>query len=412
MLRRLLPLVLLAPLLAFGAAAPAQADPVPAQGKTWPTCHHGSDTDGRYCVVSVTRSGRGPLHPAYETPGTYPHPFVTRSGTGDVHLGLDTVVVHGDLSTDETPGVPGGDSWTYTVNTGSIRPAELSATARDASLSLGGKASSGYTFTVTLTPTAVAWLAPPASCTYDGGCPDDATADQSYAHYADGVVTDDAAAGLTPSELAARRGLVQATSAQDSHQLYVDSLTVPNTVELRMANPRFTAAGPAVLGTYRTFLPNRYVTRVLRVPDPSALTAATLSVVAVSTGPGALPVFTYTVSHTSRGVRLALSGLTFPHRVVLRVHPAQTAPGAPRWGSVRRTSAHAVQVSFKAPLADGGTPVTSYRARCRGGSGAWHTVTGTSSPITVDGLPRRGVSCQTQADNALGWGARSSTRGE
>jgi hypothetical protein len=327
-----------------------------------------------------------------------------------VHLGLDTVVVHDDLTSDASPGVPSSDSWTYTVNTGSIRPAELSATAQHAAMTVGGTATSGYTFAVTVTPTPVAWLAPPAPCSYDGGCGDDTTmADDTLARYADGVVTDDSGRGLTSSGISTRRGLVRATNAQDSYALYVaDTNNIQNTLEIRMANPHYAAAGVLAQGTFETFLPNAYVTRVLRVPDPSALTAATLSVVKY----GTTAAVAVAISHTRLGVRLRITDITFPPRARYLIHPAPTAPGAPRWGSVSRTSRHSVRVGFRAPLADGGTPVTSYRARCHSATSAWHTAKGTSSPISVGSLPRRGVSCKVQAHNPVGWGAWSRTRKE
>jgi hypothetical protein len=410
MLGRLLPLLLLAPVLALTAASPAQADPVPAQGARWPMCHQGTDTDGRYCVVSISRSGAGPVRPAYQTPGTYADPFANLAGPGDVHLGLDTVVVHDDLTFDPSPGVPSGDSWTYTLNTGSIRPAELSAIAQHAAMTIGGTATSGYTVSVTVTPTPIAWLAPPTPCSYDGGCGDDTTmTDYTLARYADGVVTDDSGRGLTPSEISTRRGFVRATNAQDSYALYVaDSNNIKNTLEIRMANPHYAAQGVLAKGTFETFLPNAYVTRVLRVPDPSALTAATLSV--VKYGTTAAPAVA--VSHTRLGVLLRISDITFPPRARYLIHPVSTAPGSPRWGSVSRTSRHSVRVAFRTPLADGGTAVTSYRTRCHSATSAWHTAKGSSSPITVGSLPRRGVSCKVQARNPIGWGAWSSTRKE
>ena len=79
-----------------------------------------------------------------------------------------------------------------------------------------------------------------------------------------------------------------------------------------------------------------------------------------------------------------------------------TAPAAPIvTGSTPQTSG--VSVAFT-PGADGGSPVTSYLARCEStDSGTTKSATGTTSPITVTGLSR-GMSyhCRARATNAVG----------
>ena len=94
-LSRILPLVLLVPLLAATGATPAHADPVPAQGAAWPRCGVAPDTDGKYCIVSVTRDGAAVPPVDTGTPGTYDDPFVDRPDTGTVRFGLKLTTVTG-----------------------------------------------------------------------------------------------------------------------------------------------------------------------------------------------------------------------------------------------------------------------------------------------------------------------------
>jgi hypothetical protein len=135
------------------------------------------------------------------------------------------------------------------------------------------------------------------------------------------------------------------------------------------------------------------------VPDPSSLTGGSFTVRRA----GSTTSVPFTVTHEPGGVRIKISGITFS-TPSYKIHPKPSAPGQPRWGSATRIAPHAVRLGFRAPIANGGKPVTSYVGRCHRGTGAWHVVRGTSSPLVVRDLPRKRVSCQVRAVNVIGPG--------
>lgn len=414
---RLLPLVLLAPVLALPlvGSTPATADdpdPIPAWGQEWPTCGQPPDTDGRYCVISVTRNGVAPDTPP-PGDGEWEAPYVDLIGDGDVRFGVYHWIRSGDdleLVGDVDPDA----EWVYTVNTGSIRPREVYGHIRDVDLALGGNAGTGWTFELTLKPVPIAWNwgdtgggeDGPLPCSYDGGCGDDSTvAGLVYDGFVTGYVTDDAGSGLTPAEIVARTGYVNAYNAQDAYWYY-DMLA--NSIVVRMANVHLTYGPPApepATGFFETFIPNAMLVNTLQIPDPASLTAGSFT---VRRGTGSTEV-PFTLVQESGGIRIKIAHITFS-RQQLRIKPNPSRPGVPRWGAVKRASAHAVKVRFQAPYADGGAAVTSYTARCRRGSQAWHRATGSGSPLTVRGVPRKPVRCQVRAVNRIGPSLWSPTR--
>jgi hypothetical protein len=400
MSRRLLPIVLLTPVLALGVSVPAHAtDPVPGNNERWPVCGTGSDTDGQYCIVSVTKDGVDVPPVDCGTPGNYDTPYVDLIGAGDVRFGVDNTPVDGGGCSGETGDIDPGHTWVFTVNTGAIDPNEMYGNVRDTDLSFGGNDATGHTFTLTFEPAPIAWriLDLSFSCSYDGGCGDDTTlADTVDNGFVTGYVTDDASSGLGAAEIADRHGLVASYNAQDAYTYY-DSDT--NTLEVRMANPHLKAPGVPATGYFDTVLPNAYLIDVLGVPDPSTLSGGSLTVVRA----GSSTSVPFTVTHESGGVRIHIGGISFS-RPRYKIHPKPTAPGVPRWGSVRRTGAHAVRVRFRAPRADGGKAVQGYQARCRHGSRPWHAARSASSPVSVGDLPSGTISCQVRARNTIGWG--------
>jgi hypothetical protein len=403
---RALPFTLLLPILALtGVATSAQADPVPDLFNPWPRCGTAPDDDGHYCIVSVTKNGT-PVPPVdYDVPGVYDEPYVDLLDAGTVRFGLLSTTVSSGGGPVSVGDVSPDDTWVYTVNVGSIDENELYGNIRDADLSFGGTASS-RTFTLTFKPTPVAWMTEPggpAVCSYDGGCGDETwVADYSYDGFVTGYVTDDATSGLSPAEIADRRGAVQAYNAQDAYPFY-DPDT--NTLEIRMANAHFKTPGVVATGSYDTFLPNAYLINDMNVPDPGTLSSGTLTVVRA----GSSDPVTSTVTHEAGGIRVHITGITFSNPRY-KIHLKPTSPGRARWGSVHRLSRHAVRVTFRKPLANGGKPITSYDARCRRGSGDWHRASGSSSPLVVRNLPRKAVSCQVRAVNRIGHGKWSMLR--
>jgi hypothetical protein len=362
-------------------------------------CHTLTDDDGKYCIVSVTQDGVD-MSPVADcgTPGDQELPYVDLIGAGDVRFGITHQPVDGSGCLEPDGNIEPGHTWVFTVNTGAIDPVEMYGNVRDTDLSFGGNATSGHTFTLTFKPSPIAWkLDGGFSCTYDGGCGDDTTvADTVDDGFATGYVTDDADSGLGAGEIADRQGYIASYNAQDAYTFYdIDT----NTLEVRMANPHLKAPGVPATGYYDTFLPHDYLVNELEVPDPSTLSGGTLTVVRA----GSSTSVPFTVSHESGGVRIHIGGITFS-RPTYKIHPKPTAPGTPRWGSVQRVGPHAVKVSFRKPRADGGKPISGYAARCRHGSGSWHSSRAGRSPITVTGVPRGTISCQVRARNSIGWG--------
>jgi hypothetical protein len=399
-LSRILPLALLVPLLMATGATSAQADPVPAQGQAWPRCGAAPDTDGKYCIVSITRDGTAVPPVDTGTPGNYDDPFVDRPDAGTVRFGLKRTTVTGSGSTS-TVDVSPDHTWVYTVNTGTIRPVELFGNLRNAAFSYGGNAAKGHTFTVNFQPTPVAWLLS-SECSVFGGCGDNTTvADTVRTGFATGFVSDDASSGLTAAQISDRQGYLNVYNAEDAYWVYDG---VRNSLVMRMANPHLRSPGVLAKGSFQTRIPDAMLVDELDVPDPGALTARSLTV--VRTGSGAVPI---TLTRVKGAIDIRVKGVTFS-TPEYSIRPKPSAPGAPRWGSLKRTDAHHVQVRFRAPRADGGSAVTAYAARCRHGRGAWHRVTGPASPIRVGSLTSGRVSCQVRARNHLGWGPWSSRR--
>jgi len=393
---------LVAALLASVPMSPAGADPIPGIGVSWPRCGTGGDTDGKYCIVSVTRNGvAAPLEPDCETPGDYETPYIDKIPTGDGNVrfgvehhtvdgsGCDPVPVDGSVDPDAT--------WKFKVNVGSIRPRELYAHVRDVDMVFGGNAADGFTFTLTFRPTPIAWRSDFSSCT-TAGCGDDTTvADLVYRGFVTGYVTDLATSGLPADEIRDRMGMINAYNAQSVDGPWYDFDT--NTLVLKLANPHLKAPGTPAVGYFESFLPNAYLINQLHVPYPDSLTGGSFTVVRA----GSTTSVPFTVSHEASGIRLVIHGIGFS-TPTYKIHPKPSAPGTPRWGSAVRIAPHAVRLRFRAPIANGGKPVTAYVGRCRRGTGTWHVVRGTSSPLVVRDLSRKRVSCQVRAVNRIGSG--------
>jgi hypothetical protein len=405
----LVSLVLMAPVLALPVttASPAAADPKPDEGQSWPMCGVAPDDDGQFCVVSVTRNGVAPESPPIGD-GEWEEPYVDLIGPGDVRFGVyHWVRVGSDLTLlgDVDPTA----EWVLVVNTGPVRTREVYGHIRDVSLSFGGDAVDGWTFTLTLKPTPIAWLWDESGwlpCSYDGGCGDDATvAGLVYAGFVTGYVTDDAGSGMPPSMISDRTGYINAYNAQDAYSFYDPTR---NAMVVRMANPHLALAGPPpveAIGFYETFLPDAMLVNEFGVPDPGSLTGGSFTV----RRSGSSVDVPFTLTHEPGGVRIKIDAITFS-TPEFKIKPHPSRPGVPRWGSVTRLSAHAVTVRFRAPVADGGAAHTKYTARCRRGDATWLKASGTGSPLTVRGVPRKPVTCQVRAVNRIGPSLWSATR--
>ncbi len=86
-----------------------------------------------------------------------------------------------------------------------------------------------------------------------------------------------------------------------------------------------------------------------------------------------------------------------------------TVPGAPQAVSAKWVTTSSVQVSFEAPVSDGGSVVTSYFVQCTSTTGGvTRTASGASSPLTLTKLTVGATyQCQVRAINAFGDGVWS-----
>jgi hypothetical protein len=378
---RRLPLALFT-LAAVVLVAPsvASADPVPSIAQSWPACGVAPDTDGRYCIVSQTQNDIPIVRPAS---GSYEEPYIDLIGAGDVRFGVLETNVTSGMSLGN---VPPGDVYRLVVNTGAIRPRELFGNVRNVSLTTGGSAGLGYTFTLTFQPTPIAWWFFGGSCVV-GACGDSSTvADLLYDGFVTGYVTDLQSSGLSDAEIALRTGFIHAYNAQDATTPLYDFDT--NSLVVQMANPHFRSAGVPATGTYQTFIPNAMLTGYMNVPDPASLTGGSLTV-SRSVGSSTAPV-PFTLTHTAAGVQIDITGITFSSPKV-RIKPKRTAPGKVRVRSVHRATRTSVRLRFRPPLANGGAKVTRYIARCRKAGGAIVTASGDRADRGAGGARARDV---------------------
>lgn len=401
LLAALMATILATPLL---IASPAAADPKPDLGQAWPFCGTGTDTDGWYCVVSVTRNGvpYSRTQPDYGTPGDYLVPYIDLIGSGDIRFGINHWVIDAALHATIIGDIP-QDTWEWTVNTGTINPVEMYGQLRNPRLSFGGNATTGYTFTLGLEPAPMAWRWDASGmlpCSYDAGCGDDTTvAGLVYTGFVTGYVTDDAGRGYSAIERGWRRGYINSYNAQDAYWFY-DFDT--NALVVRMANPHLSSPGVPATGYFETFIPDGMLIHEYSVPDPTTLSRGSFAV----SRTGSAAAVPFTVTREPGGIRIRLTGITFS-TPQYRIRPKASAPGAPRWGSITRPSKTKVKVTFRRPVATGGKPITLYVVQCRRGSHTWRAILGTKQPVTFTRMPRGPVTCRVRARNVVGLGVWS-----
>ncbi|MFN8192955.1 MAG: fibronectin type III domain-containing protein [Nocardioidaceae bacterium] len=386
-------------------ASPASADPKPGEGQEWPLCGEGGDTDGFYCVVSVTRDGVPVTsEPDLSVDGSYEDPYIDLIGPGDVRFGIDHWVVTGGVP-DIIGTIEPDVTWEWTVNTGPVDPVEMYGHLRDPQLSFGGNATDGYTFTLSVKPAPIAWNWDASGwlpCDFPDACGDDTTvAGLVYDGFITGYVTDDAA--WTPaSEVAHRRGYINSYNAQNASWFY-DSAT--NSMVVQMANVHLKAPGVPATGYFETVIPDAMLIHEYSVPDPDNLTTGSFQV----RQSGTTATVPFTVTRLPGAVRLEIEGITFS-TPEFRIKPKASVPGKPRWGSVTRPKRTTVKVTFKRPLADGGKAITGYRVQCGRGDAVWTTGVRRVAPVTFPDMPRKLVDCRVRARNAKGLGPWSTVK--
>ncbi|HET7016905.1 MAG TPA: fibronectin type III domain-containing protein [Streptosporangiaceae bacterium] len=158
--------------------------------------------------------------------------------------------------------------------------------------------------------------------------------------------------------------------------------------------------GVVFQGFWDAVLPNAFLVD-MGINDPSTLTSAGIS---ASVGTG-----TVTVTPGPTSTEIAITGITFSHRVV-HIKRGTITPRAPTALSTRRTSAKVGKLSFHAARPRGSF-VRSYQGRCRARHRTTRFGTATRSPVKVGSLVG-GVSyvCQVRAKSAVGYGPWSNGR--
>jgi hypothetical protein len=384
-------------LLALAAASLGTAlvvvPSLPAQAggpDSWTLCTSAADEN---CIDTASTVDGVPV----TTPGATsdPNRDYPEVESVDAHL-IVFKAYHGDTTT-QTYDVDPNAVFTLVLRTGTFRPREMNATAKNGDFSISGTPGH-YRVTVKFQATSIHHTT--GACSYDGGCGGVTTkANTSYDRIATGSIEDLVTSGLSTREIYARTGMFAVTNAQNSY-LFYDFDT--GTLQIRLANPHLTSGGtPVTDGTYDSFIPNAYLTSVMGVPDPAALAAS--SFVVTKTVSGVTTSAPYSITSVAGGVRIKLTGISFS-RPVYKVRIKPTAPGKPRLYRVTKVSKHAAKNRFSAPVANGRARIDGYQARCHAAGKAWRSKKGTRSPLVVSGLPKGRVTCQVRAHNRLGWG--------
>lgn len=371
-------------------------------------CGQDGDTDGFYCVESVTRDGVPVGEPDTSVDGLYEDPYIDLIGPGDIRFGVENwEVVGGVLQT----GDPWGDvdpeaTWEWTVNTGPIDPVELYGQMRDPELSFGGNDVTGHTFTLSLraAPLALSWgVLGPDGCSYSGGCGDDMTvAGLVYNGFITGYVTDDAGSSLTPTEVNRRRGYINTYTSEYAAWYYDFDA---NAMVVELANVHLMAPGVPATGVFEQVIPDAMLIHDFGVPDPDTLTTGSVSVRQT----GSTATVPFTVTREPGAIRIRIHDITFS-TPQFRIRTKASVPGAPRWGSVTRPQKRMVKVTFRRPVADGGHAIKAYKVRCARGVSAWTVRLTKVKPALFPHMTLKPMTCTLRAINSEGAGPWSSPR--
>ncbi len=158
--------------------------------------------------------------------------------------------------------------------------------------------------------------------------------------------------------------------------------------------------GTVFEGFWDGVLPNAFLVD-MGINDPSTLTSAGIS---ASVGTG-----TVTVTPGLSSTEIAITGITFSHRVV-HIKRGTITPAAPLYLRTRRASAKVAVLGFHASRPRGSF-VRSYQGRCWAKHRTTRFGTARRSPLKVSSLVR-GVSymCQVRGKAVVGYGPWSRSR--
>ena len=418
---RMFPAALAAVLFASaltGFAAPALADgpPTSAWASTWSAC---ADDTSQYCFAeaSVTPVGGSPesLTDAGLTVSAVP---VDGSGT------TLSWTVDG-WNTDGVGDEVRNGTVTVVIHTGTFVPRFTAAVASGLRVLRTEDTDGNYTMTVTGRPVLTHWAsgslgdscAAGTSCgdlnaqadaptwRFSGTTQDLSDASEGYRTILDGAyyATDAQAHTSLPSMGITPRGLVA---------LYFWSIPV-------LGNPFLDSTGQPVRGSLNVWLPASYFANAGTDVDTAVTTGFDITNVAVDTG-GQGPIDEpATVSKQDGGVALDIPDVSYGLRSIT-VHNytgnappvGSTVPGAPQAVSATPGSdSDGTDVTWSAPLNDGGSHVSMYAARAftaQSGGTAAGTCYGDATCHLTGLAPDTTFYVSVSASNALGEGLRSS----
>ncbi len=365
---------------ALAVAAPA-AQAVVFTPLALPAC---ATPASQECVVAVTRNGVA----ATPADGSV---LVTLASPAEGHP-----VAYASISARiDGPGgaaLAPGDVWSVTIDTGALRPTQVTGRGRDVAVVRGGDVAEGYTVAITARPVRMAFT--DTGCGGSGICP--AVADTLSTGTWDAQI-DDGAYYDAPEDRLATRGFHFFSSTDwfsTPPQLDYDT----HAIAIDVANSHFEPDGTTVFhGSAELLLPDPMLQRLYLVDDPATLTAGAFRVTA-----GAGPAPTTVVTRLASAVRVQIDGLEFSRRRLRVV--GRPVPGAPRRARAARVDGTRAVLAFARARARG-SRVRGYAARCVAGGDVVRR-TAARPPLRLRGLvPGRAYRCALRATSRAGLGA-------
>jgi hypothetical protein len=376
---------LAATLLTLALAAPAgAADPTYWCGPT-----------GRPCIESATRNGTpvGPSHPTYDL-------SVVDTPSGDDILW--NVSLAGDSDPFDLRASSLSDTWTVTVNTGTVIPRVAFAYSANASVVRSFSAGEWHV-THTGRPTTVTdnnecnQMGPTWSCPH--------TATNEWTGYLGGQITN-YATWTDPAQRDSFFGMDYTTNVglTATPPLIESSATGTNQLVIQLANHHNRPGGILFHGFVLLRIPYAFLNEVYGIDDPTTVTSAGL---APTIGSG-----TASVTHDTAGGALVvkITGITFSQRK-LRIKRGRITPTKPTQVRPERLGSKRAKVRFKRAKPRG-SEITGYRVRCAATEGGDVATGSRSKPaVTITGL-EAGVAyrCRVRARSKAGLGPRSKTK--
>lgn len=398
--------------------AVASADPVPTTDYELPFCGIAPDDDGRYCIVSLTRDGVAqPQHPGRLTGNVPPRIDGQRYSIG-VDAGVQPQLGGAYLSIRrydwerlneagapalELAAAPG--TYRIEINTGDLELTGLYGRMAGYTVTRSTTGTGDHVIVVEGSPVDVATH---SACT-SAACADDLVAEQVLPSF-NAYLTDWTGqfppanwGSLASVMVEAWRGFEVTSNVLNAPVPQYDRRA--NAIVLAMSAPHFASAGVRNLGEVDMFLPYEMLRRSLDVPNPRSLGSGAF-VIRRDGSSAAVPA---TVTHSSSGLRLRVSGITFS-APTYRIRVKPTRPGAPTIVRARRLGPTAASIAV-APTTAGGRPIVGYVVTCSAPARMARVARSARRTLVVRGLaPGVAYTCRAAARNSIGVGPTRSVR--